>query len=57
MKLSLLAGITEIVGQVTSYSKMFEVGSRHLIHGRTIIKPLHLDTLKQEGGLSKATPS
>ena len=56
-KLLSLIGITEIVWQVTSYSRMFEVGSLHPIHGRTTISPVNRDTLAQRRGLSKAAPS
>ena len=56
-KLLLPIGTTEIVWQVTSYSRMFEVGSLHLIHGRITILPANRDTLAQQRGLSKAAPS
>ena len=50
-KLALLTGITEIVWQVTSYSKMFGVGSLHLIHGKITILPVARDTPEQQRGL------
>ena len=43
-QLALLTGMTEIVWQVTSYSKMFGVGSLHLIHGKITILPVARDT-------------
>jgi hypothetical protein len=56
-KLSLLIGITEVISQVTSYSKMYEVGSVHLIRGKTTILRVDPDTPKQRHGLSKVAPS
>jgi hypothetical protein len=50
-------GIAEVVWQMTSYSKMFEVGSLHLIHGRTTISPADRDTAERQRGLSEAAPS
>ena len=50
-------GVTEVVPQVTSYSKIFEAGSLHPIHGKTIISPVNRDMQEQQHGLSKATPS
>ena len=55
--LLLLTGITDVVWQVTSYSMMFEGGSLHLIHLKTTISPVNRNTLGQQNGLSKATPS
>ena len=42
---------------MTSYSEMFEVGSLHLTHGRTIISPADRDTAERQRGLSEAAPS
>jgi hypothetical protein len=55
--LALPTGVTEVVSQVTSYSKIFEAGSLHPIHGKITISPVHRDTLEQQHGFSKATPS
>ncbi len=59
MKMPLLTAITEAVWprQVTNYSKMFEVGSLRLTHGRIIIFPTNRDTREQQPGLSEAAPS
>ena len=54
--LPLLTGITEAVRQVTSYSKRFEVGSVHLIRGKTTISPVDRDTPERQHGLPKAAP-
>ena len=54
-KLVLLTGITEIVWQVKSYSKMFGVGSLHLIHGKITILPVARDTREQQRGLLHVT--
>ena len=56
IKLSLLIGIAEVVWQMTSYSKMFEVGSLHLIHGRTTIPPADRDTAERQRGLLEVAP-
>ena len=50
-------GIAEVVWQVTSYNKMFEVGSLHLIHGRTTISLADRDTAERQRGLSEVVPS
>ena len=50
-------GIAEAVWQMTSYSKIFEVGSLHLIRGGIIILPLDRDTAERQRGLSEAAPS
>src|SRR6266566_2829953 len=50
-------GIAEAIWQMTSYSKMFEIGSLHLIHGRTTISPADRDTVERQRGLSEAAPS
>jgi hypothetical protein len=55
--LPLLTEVTEIIWQVTSYSTMFEVGSPHLIHGKTTILPVDHDTPELRRGLLKAVPS
>ena len=55
-KLALLTGITEIVWQVTSYSKMFEVGSHRLIHGKTTILPVDHDTPGRQRGSLQVAP-
>jgi len=53
MKVSLLTAVTEVVWpwQVTNYSKMFEIGSLRLTHGRIIILPANRDTREQQHGL------
>lgn len=56
MNLPLLVGITEAIWQVTSCSKIFEIGSRHLIHGRITTSPANHGTPERRLGLSKATP-
>jgi hypothetical protein len=56
-KVSIVDGITEIVSQVTSYSKIFKVGCLHLIRGKTKILLVNRDTLEQQRGLSEAAPS
>jgi hypothetical protein len=56
-KLAPLIGITEVVSQVTSYSKMFEIGSLHLILGKIRILPADRDTAERQRGLSEVTPS
>jgi hypothetical protein len=55
--LPLLTGITEAVWQVTSYSKRLEVGSVHLIRGKTTISRVNRDTPERQHGLPKAAPS
>ena len=55
-KLVLLTGITEIVWQVKSYSKMFGVGSLRLIHGKITILRVARDTPEQQRGLLHVTP-
>ena len=59
MKVSLLTAVTEVVWpwQVTNYSKMFEIGSLRLTHGRIIILPANRDTRDQQRGLSEAASS
>jgi hypothetical protein len=55
--LLLPTGITEVVSQVTRYSKMFEVGSLHLIRGKITILPVNRDKLEWQHGLSEAARS
>jgi hypothetical protein len=55
--LPLLTGITEIVWQVTSYSKMFEVGSLRLIHGKITTLPVDRNTTERQRGLLEVAPS
>jgi hypothetical protein len=51
------AGITEIVWQVTSCSKIFEIGSLPPIHGKITTLPVGLGTLGPGRGSFKATCS
>jgi hypothetical protein len=46
---------TEIVWQVTSYSKMLEFGSLPQIHGKPTMPPASCAMLGQHRGLSRAT--
>jgi hypothetical protein len=57
INLSLLMGIAEVAWQMTSYTKFFEVGSLHLIHGRTTISPADRDIPGRQHGLSEAARS
>jgi hypothetical protein len=41
---------TEVVWQAISYSKMFDVGFLHLIHGKITILPVNRDTPKRQRG-------
>ena len=50
-------GIAKVVWQMTRYSKMFEVGSLHLIHGRVTISLADPDSAERQSGLSEAAPS
>ena len=52
----MLTGIAKVVWQVTIYKKIFEVGSLHLIHGKTTISPVDRGTPEQQHGLPKAAP-
>jgi hypothetical protein len=45
-----LAGITEIVLQVTTYNKIFSSGYRHLILGRTTTSPANYATVALQRG-------
>ena len=57
VKLPSPTGVTEVVSQVTSYSKAFEPGSLHPIRGKTTISPVDRDTLERQHGSPKAAPS
>jgi hypothetical protein len=52
-----MIGITEAIWQVTSYRKMYEVGSVHLIRGKITISLVDRDTPEQRHGFSKAGSS
>ena len=53
----MMAGITEIVWQVMSYSKIFSRGYHHLIPGRITIMPANHATAGLECGSFRATNS
>ena len=56
-KSALLTGVTEVVSQVTRYSKTFRVGSLHLIRGKITILPVTRDRPERQHGLSEAARS
>jgi hypothetical protein len=56
-KLAPLTGVTEVLSQVTGYSKTFEVGSPHPIRGKITILRVTRDRAERQRGLSEAARS